>query len=334
MVLSIVLLILGVNFLKGSSFFGGDDVYYAYFPTSGGLLPSSSVNLNGVEIGKVLSVDLINPNVYTDPNKRVLISFSVQNNEMKIAKGSGIKIVPGFLSTDVQLRQNFIADKGYFKVGDTLRGTVSKEVTEQIESQLLPVKKKMEDLMTSVDNIVSSITVFWDTSAAYTLDQGLNNVKVAIARFGRLAYTLDQFVGSQTGKLDHIFTNLDSITTNFKVTNKSIQSAANNVNQLTDSLKSVNFKKAIDEATITLGRLNQLFEKASKGEGTLGKLLKDDKLYNELNATNKHLQSLVDDIKNHPERYIHFSVFGKRSKGVPLTKDEEQKLKHLLDTMP
>lgn len=333
-VLSIVLLILGINYLKGSSFFGGDDVYYAYFPSSGGLMPSSSVSLNGVEIGKVLAVKLINPNVYTNPNKRVLIRFSVQTDGLKIAKGSGIKIVPGFLSTDVQLNQNFIADKGYFKVGDTLKGTVSQEVTEQIESQLLPVKKKLEDLMTSIDNIVSSITVFWDTSAAYTLDQGLNNVKVAIARFGNLAYTLNNFVQEETGKLDHIFTNLDSITTNFKITNKAIQSAAINVNELTDSLKSIDFKKAIDEATVTLSRLNEMFKKAANGEGTLGKLLHDEKLYNELNQTNKKLQHLVDDIKNHPERYIHFSVFGKKTKGVPLSKEEERKLKNLLDTLP
>lgn len=334
MVLSIVLLILGVNYLKGSSFFGGDDIYYAYFPTSGGLLPSSSVNLNGVEIGKILSVKLLSPNVYTNPNKRVLVSFSVHNDGLRIAKGSGIKIVPGFLNTDVQLKQNFIADKGYYRIGDTLKGSVSQEVTEQIESQLLPVKRKMEDMMTSIDNIVSSITVFWDTSAAYTLDQGLNNVKVAIARFGNLAYTLNGFVNDEKGKLDHIFTNVDSITTNFKTTNKAIQNAAINVNELTDSLKSIQFKKAIDEATVTLGRLNKMFKKAANGEGTMGKLLHDDKLYNELNQTNERLQGLVDDIKSHPERYIHFSVFGKKSKGVPLTKDEEKKLKKILDTMP
>src|SRR5699024_4948916 len=134
-----------------------------------------------------------------NPNKRVLVKFNVQVDELKIARGSNIKIVPGFLKTDVQLNQNFIADKGYLSVGDTMKGSVSKEVTEQIESQLLPVKKKLEHLMTSIDNIVSSITVFWDTSAAYTLNQGLNNVKVALARFGNLAYKLNRVVENESG---------------------------------------------------------------------------------------------------------------------------------------
>lgn len=333
-VLATALLIFGVNYLKGNSFFGGDDVYYGYFPTSGSLMPSSSVTLNGVEVGKVLAVDLVNPNKYSDPNKRVLVKFSVQTENLMIAKGSGIRIVPGVLSTEVQLEQNFIADKGYLNVGDTMKGSVSQEITEQIESQLLPVKRKLEDLMTSIDNIVSSISVFWDTSAAYTLDQGLNNVKIAIARFGNVAYNLDNLITEEKGKLDNIFTNVEDITGKFKETNEDIQVAASNIRGITDSLTAVDFKSTIDEATETFKKLNQLIGDANDGKGTLGKLLKDEKLYDELNHTNKKLQNLADDIKNHPERYIHFSVFGSKSKGVPLTKGEERKLKEFLDTIP
>lgn len=333
-VLSTALLIYGVNYLKGNSFFGGDDVYYGYFPTSGSLLPSSSVTLNGVEVGKVLAVDLVNPNKYADPNKRVLVKFSIQTDNLLIAKGSGIRIVPGVLSTEVQLLQNFVADKGYLAIGDTMRGTVSQEITEQIETQLLPVKRKLEDLMTSIDNIVSSISVFWDTSAAYTLDQGLNNVKIAIAQFGNVAYNLDNLITEEKGKLSNIFTNVEDITGRFKETNKDIQLAALNIRNITDSLAAVNFKKTVDEATATLEKLNKLIGDANDGKGTLGKLLKDEEFYNELNRTNNKLQNLADDIKEHPERYIHFSVFGSKSKGVPLTKDQERKLKDILDTTP
>nr|WP_299201431.1 MlaD family protein [uncultured Brumimicrobium sp.] len=333
-ILSTALLIFGVNYLKGNSFFGGDEIYYAYFPTSGTLTPSSSVTLNGVEVGKVLNVDLVNPNSYTDPNKRVLVKFSIFTEGLSLAKGSGIKIVPGVLNTGVQLQQNFVAEQGYHSVGDTLNGTVSQEITEQIETQLLPVKRKLEDLMTSIDNIVNSITVFWDTSAAHTLDQGLNEVKIAISRFGRVAYNLDNMILDEKAKLGRIFDNVENITYNFKETNLEIQKAVGNVVDITDSLMTVDFKNAISEATTTLQKLNGLLEDASEGNGTLGKLLKDEQLYDELNTTNQRLQNLVDDIKVHPERYIHFSVFGTKSKGVPITKDEERKLKKMLDTIP
>lgn len=333
-VLATALLIYGVNYLKGNSFFGGDDVYYAYFPTSGALTPSSSVTMNGVEIGKVLSVDLVDPNKFVDKDKRVLVKFNIQNDRLQLARGSGIEIVPGVLSTGIQLEQNYIGDEGFHKVGDTLTGSVSEEITEQIEKQLLPVKRKMEDLMTSIEGIVNSVTSFWDTSAANTLDQGLNEVKIAISRFGRVAYNVDNMIADERAKLGRIFDNVESITKNFKESNDEIKKAVGNVTELTDSLLTVDFKTAMDEAVGTLKKLNSLLEETSEGNGTLGKLLEDEQLYNELNKTNQELQELVEDIKVHPERYIHMSVFGSKTKGVPITKDEERKLKKILDSIP
>lgn len=333
-ILSTALLIFGVNYLKGNSFFGGDDVYHAYFPTSGTLTPSSPVTLNGVEIGKVLSVDLVDPNKYVDPEKRVLVRFNVQSENLKIARKSGIEIVPGLLATGIELQQNFYGDEGFHEVGDTLQGSVSQEITEQIETQLLPVKRKMEDLMGSVEGIVNSITVFWDTSAAHTLDQGLNEVKIAISRFGKVAYNVDNLIDDQKEKLGRIFDNVENITQNFKKTNDEIRNAVGNVNNLTDTLLTVDFKLAIKEATTTLQSVNGLLKETADGNGTLGKLLEDEQLYDELNKTNESLQNLVDDIQVHPERYIHFSVFGAKTKGVPLNKEEERKLKSVLDTIP
>jgi len=333
-ILATALLIYGVNYLKGNSFFGGDDVYFAYFPTSGTLTPSSSVTMNGVEIGKVLSVDLVDPNKFVDENKRVLVKFNVQNERLQLAQGSGIEIVPGVLSTGIQLQQNYIGDDGFHKIGDTLQGTVSQEITEQIENQLLPVKRKMEDLMTSVEGIVNSITSFWDTSAANTLDQGLNEVKIAISRFGRVAYNVDNLIAEQRAKLGRIFDNVESITYNFKRSNDEIRKAVGNVTELTDSLLTMDFKLAMDEAIGTLQNVNKLLEETSEGNGTLGKLLEDETLYNELNKTNQQLQELVEDIQVHPERYIHVSVFGSKTKGVPISKDEERKLKKILDSIP
>ena len=333
-VFAIALLIYGVNYLKGNSFFGGDDVYYAYFPTSGTLTPSSPVTMNGVEIGKVLSVELVDPSRYVDPNKRVLVEFNVQNEELQLARGSEIEIVPGVLSTGIQLAQNYIGDEGFYKAGDTMDGTVSQEITEQIENQLLPVKRKMEDLMTSVEGIVNSINVFWDTSAANTLDQGLNEVKIAIARFGRVAYNVDNLITSEKNKLSRIFDNVITLTQSLKQSNEQIQKVVGNVTQLSDTLLTTDFKSAIEEATGTLRNVNALLEETSEGNGTLGKLLNDEELYNELNRTNQELQELVEDIQVHPERYIHFSVFGSKTKGVPITKKDERKLKKILDSIP
>jgi len=330
-ILTILLLIFGVNYLKGNSFFGGDDVYFAHFPSSGSLTPSSSVTLNGVEIGKVLSVKLVNPNEYVDPKNRILVKFSVQNPELKLAVGSEIEIVPGVLSTGVQIRQNFVADKGYFNVGDTMQGTVSQDLADQLETELLPLKQKMENLMVSVDNIVGSINNFWDTSAAYTMDESLNEARIAISRFGRVAYNLDNLIDTEKSKISSIFSKIESIAESFKETDLQIKRVVGNVAEISDTILSLELKQAFAEAKTTMVNINSLLEESSKGNGTLGKLLNDEQLYNELNETNQKMQELVEDIKLHPERYIHFSVFGAKTKGVPLTKKEEEKLREVLN---
>lgn len=332
-VLSILLLIFGVNYLKGSSFFGGDDYYYAYFPTSGGLTASASVTMNGVEVGKVLSVDLVRPNQFIDKNKRVLVKFSILDNELKPALGSNVEIVPGLLSVAMNLDQHYIADGGFHKVGDTLTGSVSQDITEQVQTELIPVKQKLENLMESVDNIVVSINAFWDTSAAYSLDASLVEVKRAINTFGRVAENLDGLIDDERAKLDRIFTNVEVLTDSLNETIEQVNYITKNVGTITDSLKKADINGTIDAANLALDEFSTVLARVNSGEGTLGKLLADDQLYSKITDASDNLSILLEDLRQHPERYISVSVFGAKTKGAPLTKDEERKLKKFLDTL-
>jgi phospholipid/cholesterol/gamma-HCH transport system substrate-binding protein len=118
------------------------------------------------------------------------------------------------------------------------------------------------------------------------------------------------------------------------VSNEKVASILGNAKKITDDLVTADFKNVIGDAQQTLQKLNNILSDAANGTGTLGKLVKDEKLYDELVNTNKELQNLVSDIQLHPERYIHFSVLGAKSKGVPLTNQEEKKFRKLLDSIP
>ena len=107
-----------------------------------------------------------------------------------------------------------------------------------------------------------------------------------------------------------------------------------NTKKITDDFVTADFKSVILDAQTTLKKLNLVLDDASKGNGTLGKLIHDEKLYDELVETNNELQNLVSDIQVHPERYIHFSLAGRKTKGVPLSSKEEKKLRNLLDSIP
>ena len=331
-ILAIALLVLGVNFLKGNSFFGGDDVYYAYFSNSGGVVGSGSVIVNGVEVGKVLKVELTQEK---DSAKRVLISFSIQDDNFRIPRSSAVEVgALDFFTKGMIIQPGSDLSKGFYKPGDKIQGIVSVDLISQVKSYVEPINQKLQKMMNSVDGVIGSISAFWDTTATSSLEGSMQEVKIAINRFGNVALEVEGMVQTEKVQLHNILRNVDEITTNLKLSNDKITSIVGNAKKITDDLVTADFKTVIGDAQKTIKTMNDLMKNASEGKGTLGMLLNDQNLYNELVNSNKELQNLVSDLQLHPERYIHFSVLGAKTKGVPITKIEEKKLRKLLDSMP
>ncbi len=331
-IFAITLLVLGVNFLKGNSFFGGDDVYYAYFSNSGGVVGSSSVIVNGVEVGKVLKVELTQEK---DSSKRVLISFNIQDDNFQIPRSSKIEVgALDFFTKGMIIEPGADLTKGFYNPGDKIQGVVSIDIISQVKSYVEPINQKLQKMMNSVDGVIGSISAFWDTTATSSLEGSMQEVKIAIKRFGNVAIEVEGLVQSEKIQLHNILRNVDDITNNLKLSNEKITAIVGNTKKITDDLVTADFKTVIGDAQKTIKTMNDLMKNASEGKGTLGMLLNDQKLYDELVNTNKELQNLVNDLQLHPERYVHFSVLGAKTKGVPVTKIEEKKLRKLLDSLP
>lgn len=329
-IVAIGLLVAGINFLKGNSFFGGDKVYYSYFPNSGQLAVASNVTLNGVIVGKVLAVEYVAKN---PENKRVRIAFNIQNDDVKIPVGSVIEIGSlDLFNKGMLISLNPDLSRGYYKPGSTIPGKLAVDMMAQVKSYADPISQKVQGMMSSIDKMVNSLTAFWDTTATSEIEGSIKEVKIAIRRFGSVAEEVELLVEDEKIKFGRIMSNVESITANLKKSNDEVTAIVGNAKKITDDLVTADFKNVIGNASQTLKSLNNILEDASKGSGTLGKLLSDDKLYTELVNTNKELQNLVSDLQLHPERYIHFSVLGAKTKGVPLTAPEEKKLRQLLDS--
>lgn len=331
-IFAIALLVLGVNFLKGNSFFGGDDVYYAYFANSGGVVSASSVIVNGVEVGKVLSVELTQEK---DSAKRVLIGFNIQDRNFKIARTSKVEVgALDFFTKGMIIQPGADLSKGYYNPGDKIQGEVSVDIISQVKSYVEPINQKLQKMMSSVDKVIGSISAFWDTTATSSLEGSMQEVKIAIERFGNVALEVEDLVKTERVQLHNILENVDDITANLKLSNDKITAIVGNTKRITDDLVSADFKSVVGDAQKTIRTMNDMLKNASEGKGTLGMLLNDQKLYDELVRTNKELQDLVNDLQLHPERYIHFSVLGAKTKGVPINTSEEKKLRKLLDSIP
>jgi phospholipid/cholesterol/gamma-HCH transport system substrate-binding protein len=331
-IFSIAVLVAGVNFLKGNSFFGGDDKYFAYFPNSGQIMVSSNVTLNGVVVGKVMDVTYV-PN--NPPEKRVKVTFSVQNDEVKLPKGTVIEIGSlDLLTKGLIIQIPLDISKGNYAPGESLPGKLSVDMITQVKSYADPISQRLQAMMSSIDKMVVSLSAFWDETATSEIEGSLKQVKITIQKLGNVAQEIQGFVAEEKVHFGHIMNNVESITTNLKKSNEQISSIIGNTKKISDDLVTADFKAVISNTENTLKKLNNVLAEVESGKGTAGKLLHDDKLYLELVETNNELQNLASDLQLHPERYIHFSVFGAKTKGVPLTGQEEKKLRKILDSIP
>ena len=331
-ILAIAVLVAGVNFLKGNSFFGGDEKYYAFFPNSGQLMVSSNVTLNGVVVGKVMNVEYIPGN---NPEKRVKITFSIQDDKIKLPKGTIIEVGSlDLLTKGLLIQIPTDISKGNYKPGETLPGRLSVDMMTQVKQYADPISQRLQAMMSSIDKMVVSLSAFWDKTATSEIEGSLKQVKITIQKLGNVAQEIEGFVSEEKIHFAHIMNNVENITTNLKKSNEQITAIIGNTRKVSDDLVSSDFKGVILNAETTLKKLNLVLTDIESGNGTMGKLLHDEKLYTELVETNNELQSLASDIQLHPERYIHFSVLGTKTKGVPLTGTEEKKLRKILDSIP
>ena len=331
-IIGIILLVLGVNFLKGNSFFGGDLEYHSYFENSGQLAVSSNVTLNGVIVGKVKKVIYV-PN--SDPKKRVKITFTINNSDVVLPKGTIIEIGSlDLFSKGILIKLSSDLSKGNYLPGASIPGRLSVDMISQVKAYADPIAQKLQGMMASIDKMVVSLSAFWDTTATSEIEGSLKQVKLTIQKLGNVASEIEGFVKTERIQFSRIMENVAGITSNLQKSNEQITAILGNTKKITDDFVTADFKTVILDAQTTLKKLNIVLDEAGKGNGTLGKLIHDEKLYNELVETNNELQNLVSDIQIHPERYIHFSITGRKSKGVPLSSKEEKKLRNLLDSIP
>jgi len=329
---AISILILGINFLKGNSIFGGDREFYAYFPNSSQLTVSSNVTLNGVTVGKVKDIEYVPEN---PANKKVRITFNVQNEEVQIPIGSCIEIGNiDLLTKGLIIIMPSDLSKGFYEANSDIPGRISKDMVSQVKSFTDPITNKLQTMMASIDKMVNSLSSFWDSTATSEIEGSLKQVKLTIQKLGNVADELQLFVAEEKIQFSKIMLNVEQITNNLKKSNDQISAIIGNSKKISDDLVNANFKSVILDAQTAIKKINLVLEDVEKGNGTLGKLVQDEKLYLELVESNNELQNLVSDFQLHPERYINFSLFGAKTKGVPISKKEEKKLRVILDSIP
>ncbi|MBE9467626.1 MAG: MCE family protein [Bacteroidetes bacterium] len=300
---STIILIFGINFLKGKNFFVQENYYYAVYDRIDGLTESSPVLINGYKIGQVRKINFL-----PDNSGRLVVKIVI-SNKFKLPKKTTARIFSSDLMGTKEIKLIIGKLEENHIVGDTLSANIEGSITEQVSLQMLPLKKKAEDLMQEMEKAIEVVKYVFNEKTRDNLNKSFASIQSAVYNLEHSSSTLDTLVTSEKGKLERIFSNVESISQNLNDNNEKITKIIDNFAAISDTILQSEISSTITKASKALTDINVIVEKINKGEGTIGMLINNDTLYTNLDDASYNLNRFVEDLRINPKRYVHFSLF-------------------------
>lgn len=282
---ALAMLVFGINYLKGIKMFQSTNYYYVDYTNINGLAESSPVFANGFKIGIVRNISYN----YAKPG-HVTVEVEV-DKAMRLPKGSRGELVAEMLGT---VKMNLILDhtaNAYYQPGDTLPGVTNAGLMGAAEEKLVP---QLEQMLPKMDSILQSLNRLLADPA---LTATIHNAEQLTASLHTTTRQLNAFMQKD---LPQITGRLTTIADNFTV--------------ISENLKGLDYAATFHKIDSTLYNVQLLTQKLNRKDNSIGLLLNDPALYDNLNATTANAAALLEDLKAHPKRYVHFSLFGKKDK--------------------
>ena len=286
---------------------------YAVYPRIDGLIEANPLLVNGVKVGQVNKIELL-----PDKNGKyaILVTF-LMNSEVKIPKKSIAKIISSDLLGSKAVLVEFSQEGKLIQNGDTLLAGNEDDLKTAVNKQIQPLQKKAENLISSIDSVMQVVTQVMNANVRQNLITSFESIKNTIISLEHTTNNLGTLVNEEQYAIANIITKINSITSNIEKNNEKLSRIISNFENISDSLSKTNVKQTIEETNRALSQANQIFDQINKGQGTLGKLIKNDSLYNNLNRSAEDLDKLMKDLRINPERYLHISVLGRKDRNKP-----------------
>lgn len=295
--ITIIIVYVGTNILLGIDILNEKTIYYAYYNDINGLKVSNSVMLNGYKIGQIQSIG------FTDETADKLKVEILINEKVKIPKNSKAVIVSkdvlGTMVVDIQLGDSH----EFAKNGDALISEVDKGLMGGIDEY----KGKIASMINSVDSIALSLKDVLHHG-------GSQNIGNILTNLDNSSKGLNEIINGNKNKINSTFTTLNGFANDLNKKKNKINTTIDNISDLSDTLSQIQFKRFMSELQQTVNNLNQTIASIEQAEGSVGKLIKEDSLYTDLQGSIANLNLLISDIKANPKRYINITIFGAKNK--------------------
>jgi phospholipid/cholesterol/gamma-HCH transport system substrate-binding protein len=291
-----VILYLGFNFLKGSDFFSPNNSYYVVYDNIGGLTESNTVMLNGFAVGRVKKIELLQNQgnklrVTLDINKDVVLTDStaavLASSSVLGGKAISLKVGPG---------NRVLQDE------DTLIASTEKSISEMVNEKITPITENVDTALVNLNVLIKKFQAM------------SSNIDATLVNLRATSSTLNSTLAQNQRAIQGIASNLNTLSASMNDPQTGVRPLLGKFNSFADTLSQMQLAQTVERTNRSIDNLNQMLTQINQGQGSLGKLTKNDSLYNNLNQFAANLDALVVDLKANPKRYVSISVFGRKEK--------------------
>lgn len=317
-VIAVLLLYAGGSYLSGNNVFKEQNDYHVVYDKVEGLLVGNEVRYEGFKVGRVDNIS------YLAASDQWLVTFSITEESIQMKNKTLAYISSADILGTMIIQLDSLQQGDRLAIpNDTLLGRLKPDIREDIDRRLRPLVLKIEGLIGSVDSVISVVTLLLDEDTRNNIKQSLDKIPQAIQNILHATEVTDTIINQlERSRIQDIVNNMAVITENFKNNSASINKIIRNFEGISDSLSESEIKQTFLTINSVMSRTDSVLAKIEKGEGTIGLLANDEKLYNDLVYAVTSLDHLMMDVRQNPKRFVRFSLFGGgNKKKKPVTRD-------------
>ncbi|MFZ4797606.1 MAG: MlaD family protein [Bacteroidia bacterium] len=318
---AITLLYLGYNFLRGKKLFSTYNTYYVIYHNVEGLVPSTAVYVNGFKVGQVEEISMPDMLKTDSILVKLLVQGKIQikSNSIALVTKSGL-LDGNVISVNFDEKPSEILADGSF-----IKGEREEDLFTSINNLVSPIKTKSEQVLVTLDKVLGSLRQVFNEKGTQNLTNSVVDLSGALRALRLTSESLNEIVNQNGNSISKTLGNVQLISNNLAKNNDEINRTIKNFGKLSDSLANSDIKGTIENLSIVTKELAVITSKMNKGEGSLGKMMNDKELYDNLNKSTKELNLLLKDMQRYPGRYVNVSVFGGPSKKADAKREKDLK---------
>ena len=307
-VLGFLLLYWGINFMKGEDVFSAQKKFYVIYDNTEGLMATRPVTINGYQIGQVNNIAF-----HPDQSGRLVVTLQV-SDEFPITQGTVSKIYSASIMGEKSISLYTKKGAPLALSGDTLIGDTERDLTQEVNMQLAPIKARTEELLGTLDTVIGLASGFLDQRTSNNFKSTIESIEKTFQSVQASASEISEYLSNNKGNFDTVSENFRMLSEELAANSVNISATVKNIEAISDSLANARLTETVNNMESITARFDRLMAELETGEGAASKIIYDKDVYANLKQATENLNRLLLDIKYNPNKYLHVSVFGSRTR--------------------